>query len=143
MQIYTDWIFLWWSAYTVGYHAHLIIVLKDAIGRIPVLGRGMKFFNWIFLSRRWEADKASLEQSIGYLSDPTKATPMWLLIFPEGTNLSKRSLGINEKWAKRNGLPDSDLILIPRSRGLRACLEGLDGSVDWIYDCTIAYHHIP
>lgn len=64
---------------------------------------------------------------------------MWLLIFPEDTNLSPESLASSKKWAEKNDLHFSDLVLLPRARGLRACLEGLTDSVDWLYDCTIAY----
>ena len=68
---------------------------------------------------------------------------MWLLIFPEGTNLSKRSTAISNKRARERNLPRSDLVLLPRTRGLRACLERLANSVDWLYDCTMAYEGLP
>ena len=102
----------------------------------------MKFFSWIFLSRTWEVDRSRLEDGMSCLSDPKKKAPMWLLMFPEGTNLSKRSLGISKKWADKNNLPHFDLTLLPRTRGLRVCLQGLANSVDWMYDCTIAYGDI-
>lgn len=111
--------------------------------KIPVLGHGMDFFSWIFLSRNWESDKVELERSLDRLSHSGKQQPMWLLLFPEGTNLSKRSLAISSKWAEKHGLPQSDLILLPRTRGLRVCLERLAGSVDWLYDCTMAYEGLP
>jgi lysocardiolipin and lysophospholipid acyltransferase len=111
--------------------------------KIPVLGHGMDFFSWIFLNRNWESDKVELERSIDRLSHSEKQKPMWLLLFPEGTNLSKRSLAISSKWAEKHGLPQSDLILLPRTRGLRVCLERLAGSVDWLYDCTMAYEGLP
>jgi len=134
---------MWWSAYIIGSHGHLYIILKSALKKIPVIGRGLEFFSFIFLSRNWDADKAGFEQSIRDLGDPKQTTPMWLLIFPEGTNLSKRSLGISRKWAEKNDLPHSDLLLLPRSRGLLTCLKGLADSVEWIYDGTIAYEGIP
>ncbi|KAH9845463.1 acyltransferase-domain-containing protein [Teratosphaeria destructans] len=142
-QLYTDWLFLWWTAYIAGYHGYLIIILKDAIKKIPIVGSGMQFFSWIFLSRRWETDKERLRQSIDALSDPVQKSPMWLLIFPEGTNLSKRSMSLSQKWAAETGLAPFELTLLPRSRGLQVCIEGLRGSVDWLYDCTIAYEDIP
>jgi lysocardiolipin and lysophospholipid acyltransferase len=142
-QLYTDWLSLWWTAYTVGHHNALIIVLKDAIKKIPILGHGMVFFSWIFLSRSWEADRPRLELSISRLANCTKQTPMWLLIFPEGTNISKRSMAISKKWAEKNSLVQFEHALLPRSRGLQVILQGLAGSVDWLYDCTIAYEDIP
>ncbi|KAK6430769.1 hypothetical protein LTR95_013076 [Oleoguttula sp. CCFEE 5521] len=140
-QLYTDWLVLWWSAYTAGHHGHFYIVLKDALGKIPMIGSGIRFFGWILLSRRWESDKSSLERGLAHLSKASM--PMWLLIFPEGTNLTKRSSAISRKWAEKNGLQCSDLTLLPRSRGLLACLQGLEVTVEWVYDCTIAYDGIP
>jgi len=29
--------------------------------------------------------------------------------------------------------------LLPRSTGLFFCLQQLQGTVEWVYDCTIAY----
>lgn len=134
---------LWWTAYTSGRHGGLIIVLKDAIRKIPILGHGMAFFSWIFLSRKWEADGPQLQRSIGELSEPGKRTPMWLLIFPEGTNISKRSMAISQKWAAKNDLVQFENVLLPRSRGLQAILAGLADGVGSLYDCTIAYEDIP
>ncbi|USW52985.1 Putative phospholipid/glycerol acyltransferase [Septoria linicola] len=140
-QIYTDWIYLWWSAYIARHHGHLIIVLKDALKKIPILGPGMMFFSFIFLSRRWEKDESQLRDSLGKLS--SDRVPMWLLIFPEGTNLSARSRKLSKKWADKVGVSDLDFALLPRSRGLQACVSQLAGSVEWVYDCTIAYDGIP
>ncbi|OAL42539.1 putative acyltransferase [Pyrenochaeta sp. DS3sAY3a] len=142
-QIYTDWIFLWWSAYIAQHHGHLFIVLKDSLKSIPILGPGMMFFSWIFLSRRWEADRHRLQHRLSRLSSSKVLTPMWLLIFPEGTNLSRGTRGVSQKWATKMGIPDMKHCLLPRTRGLQLCLEELKDTVDWIYDCTIAYEGIP
>ncbi|KAK5107675.1 hypothetical protein LTR62_000910 [Meristemomyces frigidus] len=142
-QIYTDWLSLWWTAYTSNVHGYFIVVLKDGIQRIPVIGQGLVFFSWIFLSRRWETDRQRLQQHIQKLSDAKRRTPMWLLIFPEGTNLSKRSMAISQKWADKQNIPPSQLTLLPRARGLQTFLAGLADSVEWLYDCTIAYEQIP
>lgn len=140
-QIYTDWIYLWWSAYTARHHGHLIVILKDALKKIPIVGPGLVFFNWIFLSRKWETDEAEMQRSLGQLAQDR--VPMWLLLFPEGTNLTARSRSMSKKWADKVGAKDFDLSLIPRSRGLQFCLRELASTVDWLYDCTIAYDGIP
>ncbi|KAK3674166.1 hypothetical protein LTR78_006013 [Recurvomyces mirabilis] len=149
-QIYTDWLALWWTAYTTSAHGHFHVVLKDGIRRIPIIGHGLVFFSWIFLSRRWETDQRLLQESLSNLSDYPGSkhqnqtpTAMWLLIFPEGTNLSKRSSAISKKWAESRGIRSPTLTLLPRARGLQACIAGLAGSVDWLYDCTIAYENLP
>lgn len=101
------------------------------------------FFSWIFLSRKWEADKPRFQHRISQLSNPESCAPIWLLIFPEGTNLSRRSRKLSSKWAAKTGVPDLELALLPRSRGLQYCLQAVDSSVEWMYDCTIGYEGIP
>lgn len=99
----------------------------------------MRFFSWIFLSRRWETDKGNLEGGIGRLAN---FSPMWLILFPEGTNMSRNARAASQKWSSKSGTPDLKHVLLPRSRGLQSCLQGLSTNVEWVYDCTIAYDGI-
>jgi 1-acyl-sn-glycerol-3-phosphate acyltransferase len=41
-------------------HGHLYIILKESIKYIPILGTGMMFYGFIFLSRKWATDKRTL-----------------------------------------------------------------------------------
>jgi len=68
---------------------------------------------------------------------------MWLLIFPEGTNLSSNGRINSKKWADKVGLEDMQHLLLPRSTGLHFCIQELRNTVDWLYDCTIAYEGVP
>jgi hypothetical protein len=140
-QLYTDWLYLWWIAYTNKMHGHVYIVLKESLRQLPILGWGMQFYNFIFLSRKWETDQARLAHQLGNLHD--SQDPMWLLIFPEGTNLSAFTREKSAAWAAKNGMPDMQHQLLPRSTGLRFCLRQLAASTNWLYDCTIAYEGVP
>lgn len=152
-QIYTDWIYLWWIAYTADMHGHIYIILKESIKYIPILGTGMMFYGFIFLSRKWATDKERFTYRLSKLStrNPSAATsrnpqgwnPMWLLIFPEGTNLSHNGRIASGKWAAKNSIPDLRHALLPRSTGLSYCLQELRDSVDYLYDCTLAYEGVP
>jgi lysocardiolipin and lysophospholipid acyltransferase len=101
-------------------HGHIYIILKESIKYIPVLGTGMMFYGFIFLSRKWAKDKDRFQHRLkklstshgGPLSGSQALDPMWLLIFPEGT-------------------------------GLLFCLQELEKTVDWVYDCTVAYEGVP
>lgn len=68
---------------------------------------------------------------------------MWLMIFPEGTNLSKNGRASSKKWADKNNIPDLRHVLLPRSTGLLFCLQEMRRTVDWVYDCTLSYEGIP
>ena len=140
-QIYTDWLYLWWIAYTNGLHGRLYIVLKESLRRIPVIGWGMQFSQFIFMKRNWEQDKPNMAKHLQKLNK--SSSPMWLLLFPEGTNLAPSTRKNSKKWAAKNGIPDMQHQLLPRSTGLRFCLQELRGTVEYLYDCTIGYEGVP
>ncbi|KAK5945387.1 hypothetical protein PMZ80_002592 [Knufia obscura] len=150
-QIYTDWIYLWWSAYTSQMHGHLYILLKESLRYIPLLGPGMMFYGFIFMARKWASDKPRLAHRLQQLktkhsgpeSGSASLDPMWLLIFPEGTNLSANTRKKSVAWSQKSGIPDMKHQLLPRATGMHFCLQELKGTVDWVYDCTVAYEGVP
>lgn len=98
-QIYTDWLYLWFIAYTSQLSSCIYIVLKD-LSKIPVLGQGMKNYNFLFLSRKWAADKPVLTRQLGEIdanargvgpangvtpiTEETKIAAVWPPLVPEG-----------------------------------------------------------
>ncbi|KAL8940872.1 MAG: hypothetical protein Q9211_002062 [Gyalolechia sp. 1 TL-2023] len=141
-QIYTDWLYLWWIGYTNGMHGRIYVVLKESLRRIPVIGWGMQFSQFIFLKRNWEKDKDRLAAHLQKLNSNTLA-PMWLMLFPEGTNLHPVTRKSSKKWADKNKIPDMQHQLLPRSKGLQFCIQQLRKTVPYVYDCTIAYEGVP
>lgn len=150
-QVYTDWIYLWWVAYTNQMHGYIYIILKESLKYIPVLGQGMMFYGFIFMARKWLSDKPRLQHRLeklklrntGSKSDKPAFDPMWLLIFPEGTNLSPNTKKRSEEYCKKQGIEPMKYQLLPRTTGLFFCLQQLRGTVDWVYDCTVAYEGPP
>jgi 1-acyl-sn-glycerol-3-phosphate acyltransferase len=150
-QVYTDWLYLWWVGYTNLMHGHIYIILKESLKYIPMIGTGMMFYGFVFMARKWQSDKPRLQHRLQKLnairpgSSPKSPAydPMWLLIFPEGTNLSPRTKKASEAYAEKQGLTPFKHVLLPRSTGLFFCLQQLRGSVDWVYDCTIGYDGHP
>lgn len=150
-QLYSDWIYLWWIAYTNEMHGHIYIILKESLKFIPILGPGMMFYGFVFMARNWARDKPRLRHRLqklksrhrGPLSGSQVLDPMWLLLFPEGTNLSANTRKKSEIWAEKQGMQDLTHLLLPRSTGLLYCLQELKGTLDWVYDCTVAYEGIP
>ena len=150
-QIYTDWLYLWWISYTSRMHGHVYIMLKESLRYIPFIGPGMMFYGFIFMARKWVSDKARIQHRLQKLSrrhsgprfGSTDLDPMWLMIFPEGTNLSANTRKGSVKWAEKQHIPDLRHQLLPRSTGLFYCLQQLKGTLDWVYDCTVAYEGTP
>lgn len=117
-----------------------------------MLGTGMRFFGFIFLSRKWASDKAQFQYRLRKLTDGHICTdrggakalnPMWLLIFPEGTNLSASSRASSKRWADNNNINDLRHTILPHSTGILHCLLELKETVDYMYDCTAAYEGVP
>jgi 1-acyl-sn-glycerol-3-phosphate acyltransferase len=132
-------------------HGHIYIILKESLKYIPILGPGMMFFSFVFLSRNWAQDKPRFQHRLKKLTNKHKGSepgsqvldPMWLLLFPEGTNISKNGRAKSKTWAEKSGQPDLQHCLLPRSTGLLFCLEELGDTIDWVYDCTLAYEGVP
>ena len=103
------------------------------------------------MSRKMATDQERLayrlrklkERHSGPLSGTAGFDPMWLLIFPEGTNASNNGRARSAQWAKKIGVKDMEHVLLPRSTGMFFCLNELKGTVDYVYDCTIAYEGVP
>lgn len=150
-QVYTDWIYLWWFAYTNMMHGRLFIILKESLKYIPVLGPGMKFYGFIFMARKWQSDKPRLQHRLEKLKTQHEGSnsgtpafdPMWLLIFPEGTNLSTNTKRRSDEFGQKQGIASMKHAILPRSTGLFFCLQQLKGTVDWVYDCTVSYEGPP
>ena len=132
-------------------HGHIYIILKESLKKIPIIGQGMMFYGFIFMARKWESDKPRLEHRLqklksrhaGPMSGSQSLDPMWLLIFPEGTNLSINTKNISNKYGEKTGIAPLKHMILPRSTGLLFCLQQLRGTVDYVYDCTVGYEGPP
>ena len=167
-------------------HGNLFIILKQSLRWTPLLGLGMSYFGFIWVSRIWNKDRLRLKHRLDQLTRwryqsifcqapnhnttyraggatnscaanapheggqysrfkqyHDNAAPFWLLIFPEGTNLSKNTRAKSKSWAAKTGQDDLEHLLLPRYTGLLFCLRELQGSVEWLYDCTMGYEGVP
>ena len=131
-------------------HGHLYIILKESLKNLPVLGQGMLFYGFIFMSRKMSVDQPRMAYRLQKLrtehtapDGSTYRNPMWLLLFPEGTNVSDNGREKSAAWAAKIGVKDMKHMLLPRSTGSLFCLRELKGSVEWVYDCTVAYEGVP
>jgi hypothetical protein len=103
------------------------------------------------MSRKMSTDQPRLahrlnklkQRHAGPLSGSEGLDPMWLLIFPEGTNTSDNGRKKSAAWAEKSGIKDMEHTLLPRSTGSFFCLNELKGTVESVYDCTLAYEGIP
>ncbi|CCW70799.1 unnamed protein product [Phytomonas sp. Hart1] len=133
-----DW--LYFAIFLIRSRVFLTLrfVLKNDIRHIPVLGWSMNAFGFIFLSRSWESDKVYLQKMINYYKATNES--YILVIFPEGTDLSRSNIQKSQAFARDNGMPTFNHVLNPRTTGLIG-IKNMIGSenIEEIVDCTIAY----
>lgn len=137
-QIYTDWLYIWWIAFVNQCHQAIFIVLKATLRKIWVIGKGMEFYNFIFVERNKSGnDLKVLKDGLNAFNSIKGA--MWMLIFPEGTNATPGARARSAARAEKRGQSDYEEILFPLSTGLYTSVQGLKSSVDSIISLTMGY----
>ncbi|KAJ7900061.1 hypothetical protein B0H14DRAFT_2556302 [Mycena olivaceomarginata] len=108
-QVYPDWWYGWCLTYFIGpqgVHDSIYITLKKSLQWIPILGWGMRFFNFIFLARSWVSDRVQLSSHLSALGKAAEEhdDPLVFLLYPEGTVVSKDTRPISKKFADKMGI---------------------------------------
>ncbi|KAJ0011317.1 hypothetical protein Pint_34574 [Pistacia integerrima] len=134
-----DWMYLWDLALRKGCHGYIKYILKSSLMKLPVFGWGFHILEFISVERRWEVDESNMRKMLSTFKDPGE--PLWLALFPEGTDFTEQKCIRSQKYAAENGLPILKNVLLPKQKGFCACLEDLRGSLDAVYDVTIGYKH--
>lgn len=119
--------------------------MKESLKSIPIMGEfyfnvgwGMRFFEFIFLARNWAIDKEVLSRNLKRAK--ADDTPMWLLLFPEGTVLTEDTMSKSRSYCKKLGLSDNPThVLVPKSTGLYHTIRCLMPKAEYLYDITIGY----
>ncbi|KAF7140771.1 hypothetical protein RHSIM_Rhsim06G0036800 [Rhododendron simsii] len=134
-----DWMYMWDLALRKGCLGYIKYVLKSSLMKLPIFGWGFHVLEFIPVERKWEIDEPILRQMLSTFANPLD--PLWLAVFPEGTDFTEQKCKRNQKFAAENGLPVLKNVLLPKTKGFYTCLEILRGSLDAVYDITIAYKH--
>lgn len=66
----------------------------------------MQVYHFIFLARSWASDRLLLSEKLSRLAARAQllSTPIALMIFPEGTLVSKDTRPISKKFAEKTGI---------------------------------------
>ncbi|XAR72840.1 1-acylglycerol-3-phosphate O-acyltransferase [Bertholletia excelsa] len=115
------------------------IFLKRSLMKLPIFGWSFHILEFIPVERRWEVDESIMRKMLSTFKD--RQDPLWLAIFPEGTDFNERKCVQSQKYAAEHGLPVLKNVLLPKTKGFFACLEELKDSLDAVYDITIGYKH--
>lgn len=136
-----DWNFFWAVMYFGSKpRSHRAkMVLKDPLRHVPSLGWVMQVSGFLYIQRDWQKDKNTMENHLEYYKN--LGHTMQILIFPEGTNLSKGTLQKSNTFAEKNNLPKYTYVLHPKTKGftLLASTMRKNKQLDAIYDITLGY----
>lgn len=123
----------------------------------------MQFFKFIFLARSWASDRVQLASHLSVLGQQAERDdkPLTLILYPEGTLVSKDTRPISKKYADKMGIvgsiadiqhntqtdvyaylqPDMTNTLLPRSTGLHYSLRSLAPRIPTLHliDVTMVY----
>lgn len=99
----------------------------------------MQMNGFLYITRHWEEDRGRLSRTLDYLIALGSRTQ--LLIFPEGTDLTKSSKEKSDKYALQHYLPQYNYTLHPKTTGFAYLAQHLQRAsyLDAVYDLTIAY----
>ncbi|KAH9289727.1 hypothetical protein KI387_033844, partial [Taxus chinensis] len=134
-----DWMYIWNLALRKDRLGYIKYVLKSSVRNAPIFGWGFHVLEFILVERKWEVDEPVIESMLSTFKDPQD--PLWLILFPEGTDFTEQKCLRSQRIAKENNLPVLKNVLLPRTKGFTSCLALLRGSLDAVYDLTITYKH--
>ncbi|KAL1564440.1 1-acyl-sn-glycerol-3-phosphate acyltransferase 4 [Salvia divinorum] len=132
-----DWMYLWDFALRKGCLGHIKYVLKSSLMKLPIFGWGFHILEFIPVERKWEVDEPVMNKMLSSFGN--REDPLWLAVFPEGTDYTEQKCMRSQKFAREGGLPILKNVLLPKTKGFNACLKILRDSLDAVYDVTIAY----
>lgn len=132
-----DWMYLWDLALRKGRLGYIKYVLKSSLMKLPVFGWAFHILEFISVERKWEVDESTMRNILSTFKN--HQDPLWLAVFPEGTDFTEQKCIRSQKYASENGLPILHSVLLPKTKGFAACMEELRDCLDAVYDITIGY----
>eukprot|EP00898_Chlorokybus_atmophyticus_P003005 jgi/Chlat1/3705/Chrsp251S03865 len=133
----SDWMFLWCLALRKGRLGDVKYMIKSSVRNAPIFGWGFHLAEYLFVERKWEVDRINIRNHLA--SFVRYATPLWMVVFPEGTDFTPAKKERSQAYAREHNLPVLEHVLLPKCKGYHACLEALHGTIDAVYDITIGY----
>lgn len=73
------------------------------------------------LKRSWSNDAKMISRT--FKSIKLRSSPIWIVLYPEGTRKTLEKMAVSKKFAVDRGLPDLDMLMIPRTKGFIATVN--------------------
>lgn len=114
--------------------------MKASLGRVPIFGYLLHFAEFIFLTRSWAADKDKFLTRLAALCDFARSgNPLCLVLYPEGTRLTKEKHEYSRQYAESRGLKPTENVLLPRYKAFTSIIATLRDHIDGVIDATFMY----
>ncbi|XP_034040513.1 1-acyl-sn-glycerol-3-phosphate acyltransferase epsilon [Thalassophryne amazonica] len=139
-QCTVDWIIADMLAIRQSALGHVRYVLKDGLKWLPLYGWYFSQHGGIYVKRSAKFNEKTMKKKL--LSQTRLKTPMYLVIFPEGTRYNpelKNVIAASQAFATKEGLPILKHTLTPRTKASHIAIETMKGHLDAVYDVTVAY----
>ncbi|XP_054422179.1 1-acyl-sn-glycerol-3-phosphate acyltransferase epsilon isoform X1 [Pteronotus mesoamericanus] len=139
-QCTVDWIVANILAVRQSALGHVRYVLKDGLKWLPLYGCYFSQHGGVYVRRSAGFDERAMRRK---LQSYTRAgTPMYLVIFPEGTRYNPeltKVISASQAFAAQEGLPVLKHVLTPRVKATHVAFDSMKNYLDAVYDVTVAF----
>ncbi|XP_006165979.1 1-acyl-sn-glycerol-3-phosphate acyltransferase epsilon isoform X2 [Tupaia chinensis] len=139
-QSTVDWIVADILAIRQNALGHVCYVLKDGLKWLPLYGYYFSQHGGIYVKRSAKFNEKEMRNKLQ--SYVNARTPMYLVIFPEGTRYNPRQtkvLSASQAYAAQQGLAVLKHVLTPRIKATHVAFDSMKNYLDAIYDVTVVY----
>ncbi|XP_054576176.1 1-acyl-sn-glycerol-3-phosphate acyltransferase epsilon isoform X1 [Eptesicus fuscus] len=139
-QCTVDWIVADILAIRQGALGHVRYVLKDGLKWLPLYGCYFSQHGGIYVKRSARFKEKEMRRKL--LSYVSAGTPMYLVIFPEGTRYNPeltKVISASQMFAAQEGLPVLKHVLTPRVKATHIAFDSMKNYLDAVYDVTVAF----
>ncbi|MBN3275361.1 PLCE acyltransferase, partial [Polyodon spathula] len=139
-QCTVDWIIADMLAIRQNALGHLRYVLKDGLKWLPLYGWYFSQHGGVYVKRSAKFDEKAMRNKL--ISQTELGTPMYLVIFPEGTRYNPelhKVISAGQAFACKEGLAVLKNVLTPRMKAAHIAVDSMKDHLDAIYDITVAY----
>lgn len=139
-QTTADWIIADMLAIRQNALGHVRYVLKDGLKWLPLYGWYFSQHGGVYVKRSAKFNEKAMKKKL--LSQTKLGTPMYLVIFPEGTRYNPQNRHVineSQAFATKEGLAVLQHVLTPRMKASHIAIDTMKDHLDAVYDITVAY----
>ncbi|XP_071663100.1 1-acyl-sn-glycerol-3-phosphate acyltransferase epsilon isoform X1 [Patagioenas fasciata] len=139
-QCTVDWIIADMLAIRQNALGHVRYVLKDGLKWLPLYGWYFSQHGGVYVKRSAKFNEKEMREKLR--AQMKAETPMYLVIFPEGTRYNPeipKVIADSQSFAEKEGLAVLKHVLTPRVKATHVAIDTMKDYLDAVYDVTVAY----